>query len=156
MSLIQTLADRGALLSCTVCKSGCMTNVSSSLSDQLGYSPVEMQNCSIESIFTAESTHLLRKLFSCPPADEKLSSLALTFIRHSTSLFPVLASGFLEWRDADAPSIHLVFIPLGSLSHRLSELQNANEVMTQMLYSAKVAYWCIEFAEAVDITQTTR
>lgn len=154
MSLIQTLADRGALLSCTVCKSGRMTNVSSSLSDQLGYSPVEMQNCSIESIFTAESTHLLRKLFSCPPADEKLSSLALTFIRHSTSLFPVLASGFLEWRDADAPSIHLVFIPLGSLSHRLSELQNANEVMTQMLYSAKVAYWCIEFAEAVDITQT--
>lgn len=30
-------------------------------------------------------------------------------------------------------------------------MHNANEVMSQMLQSAKVAYWCIEFAEAVDI-----
>lgn len=66
----------------------------------------------------------------------------------------MLASGILEWRTEPAPHMHLIKMPLGALTRRVNELQNANEVMSQMLYSAKVAYWCIELAEAVDITQT--
>ncbi|MBJ3814702.1 PAS domain-containing protein [Shimwellia pseudoproteus] len=152
MHIPQTLAERGLLHSCTISENGRLLNISPSLSDQLGYTAPQMRGFSIEQIFTADAILQLRTLFACPPADEKLPHLELTLIQHTGSLYPVLASGLLEWRNADPPRIHLAFIPLGPLSHRLNELQNANEVMSQMLYSARVAYWCIEWFEPVDVT----
>ncbi|MDH4607612.1 PAS domain-containing protein [Pseudomonas sp. BN102] len=154
MDLLQLLADKGLLLSDSISVNGQLLHVSPSQSDQLGYAPDELHGQGIEQIYTAESVRALHQLFANPPADERVQDLELTLIRHSGGLLPVLASGMLEWRAVASPRLHLIKMPLGSLSRRMSELQNANEVMSQMLYSAKVAYWCIEFAEAVDITQT--
>ncbi len=155
MHLFQTLAERGVLHSCTISERGRLLDITSSLSDQLGYSEAELKNCNIESVFTAESLHVLQDILSSPPADEKLQSLELTLIRHSGNLLPVLASGLIEWRSGEAAQIHLAVMPIGSLSHRLNQVRSANEVMSQMLHSAKVAYWCIEFAEAVDMSQSS-
>ncbi|GAB80196.1 PAS domain-containing protein [Shimwellia blattae] len=154
MHIPETLADRGLIHSCTVSENGLLLNVSPALSDQLGYAPPQMRGFGISRVFTAESIRQLRNLFACPPADEKLPHLELTLIQHTGSLYPVLACGLLERRN-DAPRIHLAFIPLGPLSNQLRELQNANDVMSQMLYSARVAYWCIEWFDPVDITATT-
>ena len=154
MDPLQLLADKGLLLSDSISVNGQLLHVSPSQSDQLGYAPDELLGQGIEQIYTAESVRTLHQLFANPPADERVQDLELTLIRHSGGLLPVLASGMLEWRAVASPRLHLIKMPLGSLSRRMSELQNANEVMSQMLYSAKVAYWCIEFAEAVDINQT--
>ncbi|MDH4582381.1 PAS domain S-box protein [Pseudomonas sp. BN415] len=154
MDTLHLLAERGLLLSTTLSVNGRLLNVSSSLSDQLGYTRGELQGLHIEQVYTADSVRALHQLFANPPADERVQDLELTLIRHSGGLLPVLASGILEWRAVPSPRLHLMKMPLSSLTRRLNELQNANEVMSQMLYSAKVAYWCIEFAEAVDITQT--
>jgi len=152
MQILQTLADRGVLHTCSVAENGQLLDASVSLSDQLGYVAAELRNFRIERIFSAESVHLLHNLFASPPPDEKLHHLELTLIRHGNSLYPVLASGLFEWGEARVPTVHLALMPLGPLNHRLNELQNANEVMSQMLYSAKVAYWCIEWLDPVDIT----
>lgn len=154
MNPLQLLAEHGLLHLDTITADGKLLHVSPSQSDQLGYAPDELQGQSIEQIYTAESVQVLHRLFTSPPADEQIQNLELTLIRRSGSLLPVLASGMLEWRTVQAPRLHLIKIPLGSLNRRINELQNANEVMSQMLSSAKVAYWCIEFAESVDITQT--
>lgn len=154
MNPLQLLAEHGLLHFDTITADGKLLHVSPSQSDQLGYAPDELQGQSIEQIYTAESVQVLHRLFVSPPADERIQNLELTLICRSGSLLPVLASGMLEWRTVQAPRLHLIKIPLGSLNRRINELQNANEVMSQMLSSAKVAYWCIEFAESVDITQT--
>ncbi|MFC5696692.1 PAS domain-containing protein [Pseudomonas sp. GCM10022186] len=154
MDTLHLLAERGLLLSTTLSVNGQFLHASSSLSDQLGYAPDELQGLRIEQVYTADSVRALHQLFANPPADERVQELELTLIRHSGGLLPVLANGILEWRATPSPRLHLIKMPLGSLSRRMSEQQNANEVMSQMLYSAKVAYWCIEWAEPVDITQT--
>lgn len=154
MDPLHLLAERGLLLSATLSVNGQLLHISPNLGDQLGYAPDELQGLGIEQIYTAESVRALNLLFANPPADERIQDLELTLIRHSGGLLPVLASGILEWRTEPTPRLHLIKMPLGSLTRRVNELQNANEVMSQMLYSAKVAYWCIEFAEAVDMTQT--
>ncbi|MCY1280484.1 PAS fold protein [compost metagenome] len=154
MDTLNLLAERGLLLCTTLSVNGQLLSASSSLSDQLGYARDELQGLRIEQVYTADSVRSLHQLFANPPADERVQELELTMIRHSGGLLPVLASGILEWRATPSPHLHLIKMPLGSLSRRMNEQQNANEVMSQMLYSAKVAYWCIEWAEPVDITQT--
>ncbi|BAN47697.1 PAS domain-containing protein [Metapseudomonas resinovorans] len=154
MDSLHLLAERGLLLSTTLSVNGQLLNISPSLSDQLGFAPDELPGLGIEQIYTAESVRTLQQLFASPPADERVQELELTLIRHSGGLMPVIASGILEWRATPSPRLHLIMMPLGSLSRRISEQQNANEVMSHMLYSAKVAYWCIEWAEPVDVTQT--
>ncbi len=154
MDPLLLLAERGLLLSATLSVNGQLLRISPNLGVQLGYAPDELLGLSIEQIYTAESVRALNLLFANPPADERVQDLELTLIRHSGGLLPVLASGILEWRTEPTPRLHMIKMPLGSLTRRVNELQNANEVMSQMLYSAKVAYWCIEFAEAVDMTQT--
>ncbi|MGH8433152.1 MAG: PAS domain-containing protein [Pseudomonas sp.] len=154
MNPLQLLTDKGLLLSDTITPHGRLLGVSEHQSDQLGYAPGALLDQGIEQIYTAESVHALHQLFSNPPADERVLDLELTLIRKNGSLLPVLASGVLEWRDVESARLHLIKMPLGPLSRRMAELQSANDVMSQMLFSAKVAYWCIEFAEAVDIHQT--
>lgn len=155
MEIFDALKERGLLHTCRIGEDGRLLAVSSSLSEQLGYSITEINNIAIERILTTESLTLINQIFANPPADEKLSHLELTFIRHSHTLYHVLSSGIIVWRDTDFPSINLVLIPLGPLNHRLNQLQNANQVMSEMLHSARVAYWCIEWLQPVNITANT-
>ena len=154
MDILNLLAKKAQPLASTVSADGQLLNLSASLSDQLGYALEELLAQPIERIFSVESVRALQSLFANPPADELIPSLELTLIRHNGGLLHVIASGLLEWRTVQPARLHLVKIPLGSLGHRLREMHNANEVMSQMLQSAKVAYWCIEFAEAVNINNT--
>lgn len=151
MDTLNLLTNKVQPLSSTVSADGQLVSLSASLSDQLGYAPEELQNQPIERIYSVESVRALQLLFANPPADEQVHSLELTLIRHNGGLLQVVACGLMEWRSVQPARLHLLKIPLGSLGHRLREMHNANEVMSQMLQSAKVAYWCIEFAEAVDI-----
>jgi PAS domain-containing protein len=151
MDTLNLLVNKIQPLSSTVSADGQLVSLSASLSDQLGYAPDELLDQPIERIYSVESVRALQLLFANPPADEQIHSLELTLIRHNGGLLQVVACGLLEWRSVQPARLHLLKIPLGSLGHRLREMQNANEVMNQMLQSAKVAYWCIEFAEAVDI-----
>lgn len=151
MDTLNLLVNKIQPLSSTVNADGQLVSLSASLSDQLGYAPEELLNQPIERIYSVESVRALQLLFANPPADEQVHSLELTLIRHNGGLLHVVASGLLEWRSVQPARLHLLKIALGSLGHRLREMHNANEVMSQMLQSAKVAYWCIEFAEAVDI-----
>lgn len=154
MDILNLLASKAQPLTSTLSAGGQLLSLSNSLSDQLGYAPQALLNQPIERIFSVESVHTLQSLFANPPADEQIQSLELTLIRHNGGLLQVIASGLLEWRSVQPARLHLLKIPLGTLGHRLREMQNANEVMSQMLQSAKVAYWCIEFAEAVDINHS--
>jgi PAS domain-containing protein len=151
MDTLNLLVNKIQPLSSTVNADGQLVSLSASLSDQLGYAPDELLDQPIERIYSVESVRALQLLFANPPADEQIHSLELTLIRHNGGLLQVVACGLMEWRSVQPARLHLLKIPLGSLGHRLREMQNANEVMSQMLQSAKVAYWCIEFAEAVDI-----
>lgn len=151
MDILNLLANKAQPLSGTLSADGQLVSLSASLSDQLGYAPEALLNQPIERIYSVESVRALQALFANPPADEQIPSLELTLIRHNGGLLHVVACGMLEWRSVQSPRLHLLKIPLGALGHRLREMHNANEVMSQMLQSAKVAYWCIEFAEAVDI-----
>lgn len=151
MDTLNLLVNKIQPLSSTVSADGQLVSLSASLSDQLGYAPDELLDQPIERIYSVESVRALQSLLANPPADEQVHSLELTLIRHNGGLLQVVACGLLEWRSVQPARLHLLKIPLGSLGHRLREMQNANEVMSQMLQSAKVAYWCIEFAEAVDI-----
>nr|WP_246238020.1 PAS domain-containing protein [Pseudomonas akapageensis] len=141
-------------LSSTISSHGQVLAISAGMSNQLGYDPDYLRDQPIEQIYTAESVRTLQHLFANPPADERVHSLELTLIRHNGGLLPVVASGILEWRSVQPARLHLIEMPLGPLGRRVQELQNANEVMSQMLLSAKVAYWCIEWADAVDINQS--
>lgn len=154
MDILNLLASKVQPLSSTISADGQLVSLSASLSDQLGYAPEELRSQPIERIFNMESVRALQALFANPPADEQVHSLELTLIRHNGGLLPVIACGLLEWRAVQPARLHVLKIPLGSLGHRLREMHNANDVMSQMLQSAKVAYWCIEFAEAVDINTT--
>lgn len=154
MDILNLLASKVQPLSSTISADGHVVSLSASLSDQLGYPTGELRDQPIERIFNMESVRALQGLFANPPADEQVHSLELTLIRHNGGLLPVIACGLLEWRAVQPARLHVLKIPLGSLGHRLREMHNANEVMSQMLQSAKVAYWCIEFAEAVDINTT--
>lgn len=151
MDTLHLLTERDISLSSTLCADGQLIGVSPGMSNQLGYPPDYLPNQPLEQIYTAESVRTLRQLFANPPADERVQSLELTLIRHNGGLLPIIASGVLEWRSQSPARLHLFKIPLGSLGQRLQEMQNANEVMSQMLLSAKVAYWCIEFAQAVNV-----
>lgn len=151
MDTLNLLINKARPLSGTVSAGGQLVSLSASLSDQLGYAPEELLNQPIERIYSVESVRALQLLFANPPADQIIHSLELTLIRHNGGLLQVVASGLLEWRSVQPARLHLLKIPLGVLGHRLQEMHNANEVMSQMLQSAKVAYWCIEFAEAVNI-----
>ncbi|MDB6047361.1 MAG: hypothetical protein JWR17_107 [Pseudomonas sp.] len=151
MDTLNLLVNKVQPLSGTVSADGRLVSLSASLSDQLGYSPEELRNQPIERIYSAESIRTLQLLFANPPADQIIHSLELTLIRHNGGLLQVVACGLLEWRSVQPARLHLLKIPLGALAHRLREMHNANEVMSQMLQSAKVAYWCIEFSEAVNI-----
>lgn len=151
MDILNLLANKAQPLSSTVSAHGQLVSLSASLSDQLGYAPEELLNQPIERFYSVESVRALQSLFANPPADEQVHSLELTLIRHNGGPLHVVACGLLEWHSVKPARLHLLKIPLGALAHRLREMHNANEVMSQMLQSAKVAYWCIEFAEAVDI-----
>lgn len=151
MDTLNVLASQAQLLSSTLSADARLINVSASLSDQLGYAPDELLDQPIERFYSVESVRTLRQLLANPPADEQIHSLELTLIRRNGGLLQVIASGLLQWRSVEQPRLHLLKIPLGKLGHQLREMHNATEVMSQMLQSAKVAYWCIEFAEAVDI-----
>lgn len=153
MDTLGLLSERGMALSSTISASGHMLAISAGVSNQLGYDPDYLRDQPIELIYTAESVRTVQHLFANPPADERVHSLELTLMRHNGGLVPVVASGILEWRSIQPARLHLIEMPLGPLGRRVQELQNANEVMSQMLLSAKVAYWCIEFADAVDINQ---
>ena len=150
MDILNLLVKKAQPLTSTVAADGQLLSLSQSLSDQLGYAPEELLNQPIERVLSVESLRTVQALFANPPADELIHSLELTLIRHNGGLLHVIASGLLEWRDVQPARLHLLKIPLGTLGHRLREMNNANEVINQMLQSAKVAYWCIEFAEAVD------
>lgn len=154
MDILNLLASKTQLLTSTLSADGHLLNLSASLSDQLGYAPEELLDQPIERLFSLDSVRTLRALLANPPADEQVQSLELTLIRHNGGLLQVIANGLLEWRAVQPARLHLLKIPLGALGHRLREMHNANEVMSQMLQSAKVAYWCIEFAEAVDINNS--
>jgi PAS domain-containing protein len=154
MDILNLLAHKAQPLTSSLSMNGQLIDLSASLSDQLGYAPQELSGQPIERIFNVESVRTLKSLFANPPADEQVHSLELTLIRHNGGLLHVVACGLLEWRTVEAARLHLLKIPLGALGHRLREMHNANEVMSQMLQSAKVAYWCIEFAEAVDINHS--
>ncbi|VVP81906.1 hypothetical protein PS918_02380 [Pseudomonas fluorescens] len=154
MDILNLLAHKAPPLTSTLSADGHLVSLSASLSDQLGYAPEELLDQPIERLFSIDSLRTLQALFANPPADEQVYSLELTLIRHNGGLLHVVASGLLEWRAVQPARLHLLKIPLGILGHRLREMHNANEVMSQMLQSAKVAYWCIEFAEAVDINHT--
>ncbi|NWC93818.1 MULTISPECIES: PAS domain-containing protein [unclassified Pseudomonas] len=151
MDTLNLLVNKVQPLSGTVSAGGQLVSLSASLSDQLGYAPEELLNQPIERIYSVESIRALQLLFADPPADQIVHSLELTLIRHNGGLLQVVACGLLEWRSVHPPRLHLLKIPLGPLGHRLREMHNANEVMSQMLQSAKAAYWCIEFTEAVNI-----
>lgn len=151
MDILNLLTNKAPPLTSTLSADGQLISLSPSLSDQLGYDPEALLNQPIERIFSVESLRAVQSLFANPPADEQVHSLELTLIRHNGGLLPVVACGLLEWRSVHPARLYLLKIPLGALGHRLREMHNANEVMSQMLQSAKVAYWCIEFAEAVDI-----
>ncbi|VVM42323.1 hypothetical protein PS662_00359 [Pseudomonas fluorescens] len=151
MDILNLLGNKAQPLSSTLSADGQLVSLSASLSDQLGYAPETLLNQPIERLYSVESVRALRSLFANPPADEQVPSLELSLIRRNGGLLHVVACGLLEWRSVQAPRLHLLKIPLGALGYRLREMHNANEVMSQMLQSAKVAYWCIEFAEAVDI-----
>lgn len=154
MDILNLLARKAQPLASTLSAEGQLLSLSASLSDQLGYAPEELLDQPIERIFSVDSMRTVRSLFANPPADEQIHSLELTLIRHNGGLLHVIASGLLEWRTVQPARLHLLKIPLGVLGHQLREMHNANEVMSQMLQSAKVAYWCIEFAEAVDINNS--
>lgn len=154
MDTLDFLAQKAPPLTSTLSADGLLVSLSESLSDQLGYAPEESLSQPIERFYSVESVRALRLLFANPPADEQVHSLELTLIRHNGGLLHVIASGLLEWRSVQPARLHLLNIALGALGHRVREMHNANEVMSQMLQSAKVAYWCIEFAEAVDINNS--
>lgn len=154
MDTLDFLAQKAPPLTSTLSADGLLVSLSESLSDQLGYAPEESLHQPIERFYSVESVRALRLLFANPPADEQVHSLELTLIRHNGGLLHVIASGLLEWRSVQPARLHLLNIALGALGHRVREMHNANEVMSQMLQSAKVAYWCIEFAEAVDINNS--
>lgn len=150
MDILSLLSERAQPLSSTTAANGRLLGLSASLSDQLGYASAELVEQPLERLYNADSAQALRQLFANPPADERVQSLELTLIRRNGGLLPVIASGLLQWRSQQPAQLHLLMIPLGALGHQLCEMRNANEVMNQMLFSAKVAYWCIEFAQAVD------
>ncbi|BDH45297.1 hypothetical protein TUM12370_13410 [Salmonella enterica subsp. enterica serovar Choleraesuis] len=154
MQILETMADRGLLHACTVNEEGQLLYVSSSLAELTGDGVAALPHAGIERIFSTESTLLLRRLFANPPPDDRLPQLELTLIHRTSGLYSMLASGLFERSDTAPAMIHLALIALGPLSQRINELQNANEIMSQMLYSARVAYWCIEWLEPVDVTGT--
>ena len=133
MDTLGLLSERGMALSSTISASGHMLAISAGVSNQLGYDPDYLRDQPIELIYTAESVRTVQHLFANPPADERVHSLELTLMRHNGGLVPVVASGILEWRSIQPARLHLIEMPLGPLGRRVQELQNANEVMSQML-----------------------
>lgn len=152
MEIFSALTERGLLHTCSISEDGRLLEISPSLSEQLGYSRTEIEEILTEKVLTTESLALISKIFANPPADEKIANLEITFIRHTYTLYHVLANGIIDWRNRADPQISLVMVPFGQLTHRLNQLQNANQVMSDMLHSAKVAYWCIEWLNPVDIS----
>jgi hypothetical protein len=152
MDILNLLAKKAQPLASTVSADGQLLNLSASLSDQLGYALEELLAQPIERIFSVES---VRAVAVRQPACRRTHPEPGAHL-DSPQWRP--AARDRQWpagmadraTGAPAPGEN----PLGSLGHRLREMHNANEVMSQMLQSAKVAYWCIEFAEAVNINNT--
>lgn len=153
MDTVDYLKQRNVTLAIAITRDGLIQSATQALTDLLGIAPDGLHDRPVEQALTADSVQVVRRLFGTLPADERVHSLELTFIRHSGGLVPVICSGILAWRDGQSPLLHLLLMPLGALSRQLREMHNANEVMSQMLLSAKVAYWCIEFTDAVDVHQ---
>lgn len=155
MHSLDSMIERGLLLLCDLSQDGSVLHASDALLALLGREQYEFEESRADLMFSRDSCELLNRLIDAPPADEKLHGLELTLTRRSGDQQPVLAIGLLQWRDGEPARIRLAMIPLGSIGQRLGELRSANEVMRQMLHSAKVAYWCIEFSEAVDMSAST-
>jgi PAS domain-containing protein len=153
MDIFNTLSTRGLLHGCSLAKNGQIINFSEGLRQQLGYSQ-PLTPLSLENILTQESLEKIQQLFLNPPVTKEVQQLELKFIQHNHQFFNVLASGVFTCHD-DTTQLHLVCLALGNLGQRLNELENANQVMSEMLYSARVAYWCIEWEHAIDLSLST-
>lgn len=150
--LFNHFSQRGLVHQCSFAEDGRILECSASLSQHLGYETEHLMTLSFTELLTQDSLAKIQQLFVYPPADEKVQQLELKFLKHSHRFFNVLASGILAWREQSEPVLHLLCLPLGSLGQRVNELEDANQVMSEMLYSTRVAYWCIEWEQAIDLS----
>lgn len=155
LDIFNTLTEKGLLHGCSLAKNGQIVAVSKALSQQLGYEQQQLLQLNICEICSQDTLEKIEQLFLSPPADEKIQYLELKFVRHHHRFLNVLASGVLTWHEQSVPVLHLICLPLDTLGQRLNELENANQVMSEMLYSTRVAYWCIEWEHPIDLNLTT-
>ena len=155
MDIFNTLTQSGLLHGCSLAENGQILDCSDGLSQQLGYTPQQFLQLKPQDAFTEDSLEKIAQLFLYPPADQQIQQLELKFLSKHHRVFHVLASGILDWHEQATATLQLICLPLRSLGQRLNELENANQVMSEMLYNARVAYWCIEWEQAIDLSLTT-
>lgn len=154
MEVFNVLLEQGLFHTCTLNKDGKLIDVSTVLSQQLGYSTTALQDMDINEVFTEASLEKIISIFHQTTTDTVVSALELTLIDHLGQFYQVLGNGIINW-DRSNPTMYLVLMPLGELGQHLNQLENANQVMSEMLQSTRVAYWCIEWEQPIDLNTAT-
>lgn len=152
MDLFDTLKERGLLHSCSFAEDGNVLSMSTALRQQLGYSTAQINANTVQPL-TQNSLTQLQQLFLNTNADYAIEAFELTFLDQNHLPHCMLATGMINQKKQQKV-LKLVCINLQPTLQRLTELENANQVMSEMLYSARVAYWCIEWDTAIDLQQS--
>lgn len=150
MELLNALMDQGLVHTCTLTRDGKLMVPSAALCQQLGYTTTALQQMDAEDIFSVTSLQQLNCIWHQSHADALISGLELTLIAGSGEPYHVLANGSIDWH-ATIPSVQLLLTPLANLAQHVNQLENANQVMSEMLQSTRVAYWCIEWEQPIDL-----
>ena len=150
MDLFDTLTERGLLHRCTFTENGSRIKISAALEQYLGYSTSKTAR-DIADLLTTESQHNIQALFLNTELEQNIQAIELNFLHANHVTYPVIATGILRQKKQQK-HLDLVCISMQPTLHRLTELENANQVMSEMLYNARVAYWCIEWDTPIDLT----
>lgn len=150
MELLNALMDQGLLHRLSMNQQGQLIGMSRRLSQLLGYANTTVwQDVFAEHILTAASFTKIQTVFNQPQPNSVVAGLELTFMTSAHEHYHVLAHGSIDWQAAPSATLDFVLTPLHSLGQNLKQLEDANQVMSEMLQSTRVAYWCIEWEQPI-------
>ena len=150
MELLNALMDQGLLHRLSMNQQGQLIGMSRRLSQLLGYANTTVwQDVFAEHILTAASFTKIQTIFNQPQPNSVVAGLELTFMTSAHEHYHVLAHGSIDWQATPSATLDFVLTPLHSLGQNLKQLEDANQVMSEMLQSTRVAYWCIEWEQPI-------